>query len=400
MFTKVMSEFVDSANEFNRFRLYQKFMSRIVTRETAKPSRATKSRGSKKAAGYDDPRSVFMQEVAWWLLCVKRENRFLASDLPPDIVPTELREASNNDSALREALLGSIIEHAESGVLGRKGAKTYYFPHKSYIEYLVAVYFIRSKFSVDMYRNFMDNVNEEILSFLDEGPSEGRANLREGLRYAVGTVDKRILDIGSRDRGAFGSDSRGDNMSAADVYLHYAYIRREGSDSATSDFLKQAFISARLVPAQSAVINCACDFCKDNIDKDLMRSIFVNSFTNINLFSLRDYIDRGIVPRLYLVDHNTMRAAVVMKAVRFDRASRSVRFSLSTLFDLARRAAGNSLFVQFGHAMRDGDVRFAFDDLAAALDDQWTMILKLLIEDRGSDRIAHRFDGDAEVRFG
>jgi hypothetical protein len=73
-----------------------------------------------------------MRAVAWWLLNTKKENRFVAEEIPIDIVPSAFRAGRTTVTAIREAIVGSIIEPiSESGMLGSKAKRYYYFPHKS-----------------------------------------------------------------------------------------------------------------------------------------------------------------------------------------------------------------------------------------------------------------------------
>ncbi len=113
-----------------------------------------------------------MQAMAWWLLNAKKENRFLPEEVPSELIPVSIRSGRQSATAVREALVGSVIEPvSQAGVLNSKAKKYYFFPHKSYLEFLVANYFDSAeRFSVEMYREFMRNINGEILTFLEEGP--------------------------------------------------------------------------------------------------------------------------------------------------------------------------------------------------------------------------------------
>jgi hypothetical protein len=45
----------------------------------------------------------------------------------------------------------------------------------------------------------MNNINNEILSFVEEGPPEGIKNLRIGLEHTLGTIDPRIVEVCAKD---------------------------------------------------------------------------------------------------------------------------------------------------------------------------------------------------------
>jgi predicted NACHT family NTPase len=204
MFTEILEDFLSSDAAITRYRLYQKFIYGFFVRELKKPARRGKQSDDSGTLLLKE-RILFIQDIAWWVLNEKRENKFIPSDIPLEIIPQHLRSKYGNHSSLREALVGSIIEPISTkGILDSKAKKLYFFPHKSYIEFLVTEYFIRAKFTTSTYRVFLTAVNAEILSFIEERERtledteyseyddrkiSGISLLREGLRHMHGEVD-------------------------------------------------------------------------------------------------------------------------------------------------------------------------------------------------------------------
>lgn len=90
MFTKIMRRHRAIDGKITRHRLYSSFIYEFLRREQGKDAR--KIDIGNTTLGRDDPRSIFMQRVAWWVLVEKRENRFSASEIPRDLVPATLAE--------------------------------------------------------------------------------------------------------------------------------------------------------------------------------------------------------------------------------------------------------------------------------------------------------------------
>jgi hypothetical protein len=132
-------------------------------------------------------------------------------------------------SAIREALVGSVIEPiSKSGVLGSKAKRFYYFPHKSYLEFPVANYFEANVFSIDIYGEFFRNLNHEILTFIEEGPPAGIEHLRQGLMHNLGVVDARLVEVCATDKRIEGeiSPTKKANRHQSDIYTHYFYLKK------------------------------------------------------------------------------------------------------------------------------------------------------------------------------
>ncbi len=174
MFTKIIDECLSAELMLNRYELYKRFIYSFITRESQKSARQPTAVLSGTVDLRKD-RQTFMQAVAWWVLTGKKENRFLPEEIPVEIIPAQTRAGRPTLAAIREAIVRSVIEPiSEAGVLGNKAKKYYFFPHKSYLEFLIANYFEANRFSMEVYREFLRNINYEILKFLEGGAADRR----------------------------------------------------------------------------------------------------------------------------------------------------------------------------------------------------------------------------------
>lgn len=129
MFTSIMSRLAAPDAKFSRYDLYFQFIYRFVQRENNKASRKFgEEHDGGWSLGYSDPRTIFMQKLAWWLLTEKKENRFRAHEVPSDFVPQSIRNARGNGAALREIIVGSVVEHLAEQPTGAIRTKAILLP--------------------------------------------------------------------------------------------------------------------------------------------------------------------------------------------------------------------------------------------------------------------------------
>ncbi len=332
MFTTLMREFLGGDAEFNRYDLYFKFIYDFARREDAKASRKfTESRDWKY--GYSDPRTVFMQNIAWWVLTEKKENRFFPKDIPFELLPKELREKSDRDAALREIILGSVVEpelkRVAPSAVEMKGFRSYYFPHKSYIEFLVAEYFCRAKFSREMYVKFFEVANYEILTFVEEGPAESTANLREGLEHARGLVSPRVFDIAARDpKIALEKDRMMEGKaSIGRLYVFYHWLLRSNRGSAEVEaFLFAALASASNFSRCAAAYAMAFDHLGRFNSPDFCKKLIVHCLEKIGPFSFQKMIQGEAAS--YSRDIQAMHMLICSEALSIGRGKISIDINI------------------------------------------------------------------------
>ncbi|WP_299962331.1 hypothetical protein [uncultured Roseobacter sp.] len=288
MFTKITRTY--SRREYRtltRYKLYEEFIKRFTTREEEKPARSLIAQGDNFQLGYDDPRSEFMQNLAWWISTSHRENRFLPSEVPVETLPRQLRVGDKRSKGLREALVGSIVEQTsketETGVVGRKGANYYYFPHKSYIEFLVSQYFCRVSFSKEMYRTFFQFANPEMISFVKEGPNVGAENIVKGLQHVIGNVPREIIRIGALSSSLRNDAKNVNKMKASDPnrYLLYELFSALEEFKEVENLLLASVNNARVEKSISTAMRLTRDYLLRTKSEDFAERLVVNSLAGL-----------------------------------------------------------------------------------------------------------------------
>lgn len=339
MFTRVIDDVIEEGTTPTRYALYESFIYRFIARERTKRARALPQDTSK--IGQDD-RALFMQNAAWWILNSKKENRFLPSDITRGLIPRGLSQSYSDDAALRESLIGSVIEPMDhDGVLGKKGNRYYYFPHKSYIEFLVAQYFSYGRFSSDVYRSFIENATPEILSFVAEGPTSGLENLRTGLDHATSRIPAFVVEVAAKDP-AIGEELRSRGVNKANVprlYTYYAYLR---NGDAVGEFLRRQIAQTGVSGRMLAVINCCGDYLLRTGDVAVARAIVLNFLTSIfDEHKLRDYATNRRPAELFRDDETAVKAGALSSAIELSSSHVSVfperlmEFALATSVGIA-----------------------------------------------------------------
>jgi hypothetical protein len=397
MFTKIIDECLSTDIFLNRYELYKRFIYNFIERESRKLARQPNQGGS-GSKGLKDARASFMQAVAWWLLNEKKENRFVPEDIPIDIIPPALRVDRSSVTAIREAIVGSVIEPtSRAGVLGSKAKRYYYFPHKSYLEFLVANYFEANEFSVNVYREFMGNINNEILTFLEEGPARGVKNLREGLTHNVGSIDPRIVEICAGDPSiAKEVDNKNAfNRRPNQIYTHYFYFRAKREDS-------EAYLLARLADSNSiesvlATFVCIAGELREKGSQNLGRAVVMNCLTSIPAHNIRRCIEADEKISVYRADGEGLRAAIIGWCV-FSKGS-GVRVSTKKLAALLEAASRGSFYVPIpGSADRD-DVIVPIKALRETFDQEYQILMEKLLDKGNRGPILTVVLHDQALRF-
>jgi len=171
----------------SRWTLYEEFYRYLAAREGAKEARRDLS---------DRARLAFMRELAFWLWT----SRNKATDFQPESLPDELfsdiqrAHPSEMEDLRRELLSGSFLETKAAGV--------YYFPHRSFAEFLVADYIVRDGPKLANHiRNsslFRDGVAEFLRSY---PPSDRFLSWGETMSHARAKLDLGYLEFLARVSG-------------------------------------------------------------------------------------------------------------------------------------------------------------------------------------------------------
>lgn len=151
---------------FSRYELYEIFVRRIIEREMEKQVR--------RALSFEI-RLDFHQRLAWWLWTKARAQSFRVIDLPRHILgelPEEL--GIDRDGLARELLAGSLLD--------KKIGDSYHFPHRSFLEFLVARQIITQEWTHRTLEEVAGALTPEAVDFIKEaGHAEVIASWREHL---------------------------------------------------------------------------------------------------------------------------------------------------------------------------------------------------------------------------
>jgi len=328
----------------NRYELYKRFIYNFLASESQKAALQPTGPISGLKDLKDD-RAKFMQVMAWWVLNEKKENRFLPDEIPEELIPSKIRSGLPTSAAIREALVGSVIEPiSQSGVLGSKARKYYFFPHKSYLEFLVANYFEGNRFSMDVYREFMRNVNNEILTFLEEGPPIGVDNLRTGLMHNLGVIDHRIIEVCATDKRVEKEveSTKRYNHAPSHIYTHYFYLRKKGSGA--DRYLLARLIDSVTVESALATLVCVANELASAEKQSLSLAVIMTAITAISVHSIRNYAEERKPFEVYRSDIQGLRTAILARCIKCSKNEFVI--DVAELLEFSESASRGAIFVR------------------------------------------------------
>jgi hypothetical protein len=150
----------------NEYELYRELMARVTARETEEKD----SREPIDAT----TRIEFITNIAWWLWTIKQSDAFSFEEIPPAILnraSQAFEEVHDSTTVAREMLIGSVLERSSlANVFNTKDQITFYFPHRSYAEFLVCEYIANLRFSGSDVDRITDTITPRIIQFLRERP--------------------------------------------------------------------------------------------------------------------------------------------------------------------------------------------------------------------------------------
>ena len=142
-----------------RWSLYSEFFGMLARRETRKAARSPIE---------GDHRLEFLRRIAFWLW-EERDGMtsFRASDIPTSIfMDLPDGDADNSDDKRREYLAGAFLE--------RKAADTFFFPHRSFAEFLIAEHLVRHRPASGQHEHYDKLIQGGVGTFLQDAPPEAR----------------------------------------------------------------------------------------------------------------------------------------------------------------------------------------------------------------------------------
>jgi hypothetical protein len=425
MFTSMLEEALSDGFILTRYQIYQKFIYRFLKREENKAARKGKQL-QESGNVLRGERAIFMQDIAWWILTVKKENRFVASDIPTQMIPSQLRMQYDTPSAIREALVGSVIEPISTfGVLDKKAKKFYYFPHKSYIEFLVTEYFVRTKFTIDNYKVIMSIINPEMLSFIEEREeclgdqnvfdsdvknASGIALLRERLKYILGHADLRIVQTCAKDKNISIELKKVANFNRpSEIYVHYLYLRDCDNRNNTSAYLRTRLAQSKIIGTTAAILNCLSCELQESGDVNTCRILFNSCFTTVFFKKHGNLRQSALGPGtkrqdptddigMYIYDKEALLASVLLQCFSFDEKKLTLKCHLTHLTTQAERGSKGAMFVPI--APRKVNYRVidvTLDSIRRKISEEWIPTLDSIIIGRKVNKLFPvLLKGDAE----
>lgn len=195
---------------FSRYELYDEFVSRIINREALKPTRQS----------FDEQqRRQFIEQVAWWLWRKGGVAGFDVEGLPKQLVRRFSGEDVDGDDegVTRDLLAGSLLE--------RKTGEKYYFPHRSFLEFLVARHMATSEWTSRDVGELSESVNPEIAAFLKESGQHVKiatwANLIDHVEAPLSLRFIELVAWAMNESGRTMSDGADPDVTPGGILLNY-----------------------------------------------------------------------------------------------------------------------------------------------------------------------------------
>lgn len=180
MLAEIASEPSQQLESYSRYGLYKHFMDCIIEREMFKKSRRVFS---------SDTRRNFVRELAWWMWCDGGGSGLALSEIPRSLID-KFRDGKNVDreAALRDLVSGSVLE--------TKMADKFYFPHRSYQEFLVSEYIIGLAPDLGAIERIKGAINAEIKDFvMESGDKAAFKALYEIVPEYKGTLSLQLIEL-------------------------------------------------------------------------------------------------------------------------------------------------------------------------------------------------------------
>lgn len=180
MLAEIASEPSQQLESYSRYGLYKHFMDCIIEREMLKKSRQIFS---------STLRRNFVRELAWWMWCDGGGSGLALSEIPRSLID-KCREGKSIDreAALRDLISGSVLE--------TKMADKFYFPHRSYQEFLVSEYIIGLTPDLGAIDRVKGAINGEIKDFITEsGNKSAFQALYDIVPEYQGTLSLQFIEL-------------------------------------------------------------------------------------------------------------------------------------------------------------------------------------------------------------
>ncbi|WP_168255349.1 hypothetical protein [Rhizobium leguminosarum] len=174
-------------------------------------------------------RQKVIERIAWWLWDEYSGRRLF---FIPDVVPEAVigRDLLNNpvyerENIYREIFTGSFLE--------RKFGQNYYFSHRSFLEFFVALRLENAEKNAISINSIFKNINPEILAFLKQSPSydEFLAFIYKSLQRFSGEMPALLVEeIAAYCAGRGMADAQ----MAIQIMLRYFPFMRPGKEESSA----------------------------------------------------------------------------------------------------------------------------------------------------------------------
>ncbi|MBR0757606.1 restriction endonuclease [Bradyrhizobium jicamae] len=334
MLAQILLNPKNSLESVSKYDLYEMFIEDCFTREEEKHERRKTSRSLRRR---------FMQDLAWWLWAVRRTRTFTVNDIPLSLANRYVAGDGDAVGQLRELLVGSIVEEKSIGsLLTEKDAGTFYFPHLSFTEFLVAEYVVERDLSADEIGLLAKSFDVEIKGFVESYKKrDGLSKLYSDLRTYSGDIPWYFIASLSESRTVQANVEFFKSQTKRDVFWSFAVeflVLLENSPNLA--FRRSAQLMRPNDPTSTAIVVQL--LLKTALEKPSMRSsamteLYGGVFRNINLDKLANTV-RHPFPKFEIGGDVEDFLVFLLEATAIDHNKRAFNADLAELFRISLRA--------------------------------------------------------------
>lgn len=248
---------------FSRYGLYAEFIERIIQREVEKPTRS---------AFNAEERLRFHRGLAWVLWTRGQGSGFKLGDLPPQFLEgfaSDDLDDVDESAIARDLISGSLLE--------RKSGDAYFFPHRSFVEFLVADLVSSEGVDGERLDALSLSLNDEVADFLKEADAAASiaewANLIDQVK---GAISLRLLALiaWAQNKSGWSASERTPEATPNDIMISQLRLIDSGAPASdTVNFLGHAFYKANSDDARMSCIRGLMFVAKD-APEELKRTIW------------------------------------------------------------------------------------------------------------------------------
>ncbi|MGJ5179604.1 restriction endonuclease [Bradyrhizobium oligotrophicum] len=327
MLAQILLNPKNSLENVSKYDLYNMFIDDCFAREEEKPERRKTERSVRR---------TFMQDIAWWLWAIKRTRTFTVNDIPLKLA-RDFTTEGDQIGQLRELLIGSVVEEKSIGsLLTEKDAGTFYFPHLSFTEFLVAEYIIQRTLGNEDIENIAQLFDPEIREFVESyKETDGLYKLYRDLRGYTGELPYYVIAALATSR-TVRANVEIFKQTPVDAFwqfsVEFMVLLEDGNSTAT---LRRCGRLINLADPRSTAIASQL-LLKTSLDRPNIRSaaatvLMLRIFQNINLDKLNSTVRHPFVD--FRISAPAERFFVtLLSSVSIDHKDETVSMDLSVMY--------------------------------------------------------------------